>query len=324
MLSLRHPADRRQGRLGGALPRGRPHRALRAHERRPDRRGEAPRRMAVTEGWAMLMHLVTEPAWLNRRLDVPGRPTSPTMRRLAPTATARSSCTSSSSSRQMTCRPCAAATTSSRRDALKLPVNPESTSTTSTAASTCIGYLRSWAFEAQLREFLRGEFGNEWFARRDAGDLLRKLWSLGQGPTADEVLSRTSRARSSRWLPSQIVREGRARRSHPRRPADRLDGARCRKQRPRRSRPLCVAYAVALRICAIRHSPRTPCRTRSWRPTAAAFDPARGNASTWLLTRCTAAQSASCAARSGAAPTSSTSRRPWRPADAPTRPPRRA
>src|SRR4051812_37268207 len=28
--------------------------------------------MAVTEGWAMLMqHLVTDPAWLNRRLDVP-------------------------------------------------------------------------------------------------------------------------------------------------------------------------------------------------------------------------------------------------------------
>ena len=40
----RHPADRRQGRLGGALPRGRPHRALRAHERRPDDGGEAPRR----------------------------------------------------------------------------------------------------------------------------------------------------------------------------------------------------------------------------------------------------------------------------------------
>ena len=28
--------------------------------------------MAVTEGWAMLFeHLVDEPAWLNRRLDVP-------------------------------------------------------------------------------------------------------------------------------------------------------------------------------------------------------------------------------------------------------------
>ena len=34
-------------------------------------------------------------------------------------------------------------------------------------------YLRSWAFEAQLRDFLREKFGNEWFARRDAGGLLR-------------------------------------------------------------------------------------------------------------------------------------------------------
>src|ERR1700752_1152164 len=50
------------------------------------------------------------------------------------------------------------------------------------------GYLRSWAFEAQLRDFLRGEFGNDWFARREAGDLLRRLWALGQGPTADELL----------------------------------------------------------------------------------------------------------------------------------------
>ena len=40
----RDPADRRQGRLGGALPRGRPHRALRAHERRPPDRGQAARR----------------------------------------------------------------------------------------------------------------------------------------------------------------------------------------------------------------------------------------------------------------------------------------
>jgi hypothetical protein len=39
-----------------------------------------------------------------------------------------------------------------------------------------------------MRDFLRGEFGNEWFARREAGGLLRELWSLGQGPTADELL----------------------------------------------------------------------------------------------------------------------------------------
>ena len=38
------PADRRQGRLGGAVPRGRPHGALRAHERRPADGGPPARR----------------------------------------------------------------------------------------------------------------------------------------------------------------------------------------------------------------------------------------------------------------------------------------
>src|SRR5438105_1091923 len=39
----RHPADRRPRRLGGALPRGRPHRALRAHRSRPADGGAASR-----------------------------------------------------------------------------------------------------------------------------------------------------------------------------------------------------------------------------------------------------------------------------------------
>jgi len=49
-------------------------------------------------------------------------------------------------------------------------------------------YLRAWAFEAQLRSYLREKFGSTWFARRDAGSLLRELWSEGQKPTADEIL----------------------------------------------------------------------------------------------------------------------------------------
>jgi hypothetical protein len=49
-------------------------------------------------------------------------------------------------------------------------------------------YLRAWAFEAQLRAYLREKFGNAWFARKDAGSLLRELWSEGQKPTADEIL----------------------------------------------------------------------------------------------------------------------------------------
>ena len=49
-------------------------------------------------------------------------------------------------------------------------------------------YLRSWAFESQLRDYLREEFGSDWFARREAGSLLRELWELGQQPTAEELL----------------------------------------------------------------------------------------------------------------------------------------
>jgi len=49
-------------------------------------------------------------------------------------------------------------------------------------------YLRAWAFEAQLRAYLREHFGNAWFSRREAGSLLRELWAEGQKPTADELL----------------------------------------------------------------------------------------------------------------------------------------
>jgi hypothetical protein len=49
--------------------------------------------------------------------------------------------------------------------------------------------LRAWAFESLLREFLHEEFGRAWFARREAGSLLRELWSEGQRPTADELIA---------------------------------------------------------------------------------------------------------------------------------------
>jgi hypothetical protein len=71
-----------------------------------------------------------------------------------------------------------------------------------------IGYLRSWAFEAQLRDFLRGEYGNEWFTRREAGDLLRELWSLGQGPTADALLRDVTGATLEMGAVAERVREG--------------------------------------------------------------------------------------------------------------------
>jgi hypothetical protein len=55
-------------------------------------------------------------------------------------------------------------------------------------------YLRAWAFESLLRSFLREEFGSAWFTRREAGSLLRELWTEGQKPTADELLDEVAGA----------------------------------------------------------------------------------------------------------------------------------
>ena len=202
----RDPADRRPRRLGGALPRGRPHRALRAHLRRPADGGEAARRHGGHRG-----------------LGDAARSTSSPSRR---GSTGASTCRASSSSRT---RARSRSSTSSRRYCAKLlyeieffqaddPAHdaaalrraadrraeaarrtPESYLDDIDGSFYVTGYLRSWAFEAQLRDFLRSEFGNEWFARREAGGLLRELWSLGQGPTADELLARRHRRASSRW-----------------------------------------------------------------------------------------------------------------------------
>ena len=68
-------------------------------------------------------------------------------------------------------------------------------------------YLRSWAFEAQLREFLREEYGATWFARREAGGLLRELWELGQQPTADELLKDVTGERIAMASVSARIRE---------------------------------------------------------------------------------------------------------------------
>jgi oligoendopeptidase F len=168
--------------------------------------------MAVTEGWAMLMqHLVTEPAWLNRRLDVPrvedlARDGAVSLlyfvRRYAAKLLYEIEFFQADDPKSMRDR-----YSELLSDALKLPVNRESYLDDIDGSFYVIGYLRSWAFEAQLREFLRGEFGNTWFARREAGDLLRELWSLGQGPTADELLKDVTGARLEMAAVGERIRE---------------------------------------------------------------------------------------------------------------------
>jgi hypothetical protein len=52
----------------------------------------------------------------------------------------------------------------------------------------CTCYLRAWAFEAHLSEWLRERYGRAWFAQREAGNLVRELWELGQSLNADALL----------------------------------------------------------------------------------------------------------------------------------------
>jgi hypothetical protein len=52
----------------------------------------------------------------------------------------------------------------------------------------CTCYLRAWAFEAQLSEWLRERYGETWFSQREAGTLVRELWELGQSLNAGALL----------------------------------------------------------------------------------------------------------------------------------------
>lgn len=48
-------------------------------------------------------------------------------------------------------------------------------------------YLRAWAFEVSLREYLKTNFGPRWWASRRAGDFLKQIWETGDRHTADEM-----------------------------------------------------------------------------------------------------------------------------------------
>ena len=169
--------------------------------------------MAVTEGWAMLLqHLVTEPAWLNRRLDVPRADELANEGAATLLYYVRRYCAKLlyeieffQADDPASMRPRYAELLT---EALKLPARAENYLADIDGSFYVTGYLRSWAFEAQLRDYLRSEFGNDWFARREAGELLRELWSLGQGPTADELLRDVTGATLEMAAVADRIREG--------------------------------------------------------------------------------------------------------------------
>jgi hypothetical protein len=51
------------------------------------------------------------------------------------------------------------------------------------------GYLRAWAFEVVLRDYLITRFGKLWWTNTRAGTFLKELWETGDRYTADEIAS---------------------------------------------------------------------------------------------------------------------------------------
>jgi hypothetical protein len=168
--------------------------------------------VAITEGWAMLMqHLTDEPAWLTRRLDFP-RPDEYAaegmlwllffVRRYSAKLLYELEFHRSDDVPSMAKR-----YAEILGDALKFEISEANYLADIDSGFYVTSYLRSWAFECQLRDHLRERYGNDWFARREAGSLLRELWSLGQQPTADELLKDVTGAEIEMSAVGDRVRE---------------------------------------------------------------------------------------------------------------------
>jgi hypothetical protein len=149
--------------------------------------------VAVTEGWAMLMqHLTDDPAWLSKRLDFP-RP-----QEFAEEGTTQLLYMvrrySAKLLYELEFHAAEDVTSQSSQyvallgDALKIEPAEADYLGDFDASFYVTGYLRSWAFEAQLRTYLKERYGSDWFSDREAGSLLRELWSLGMSQSADDML----------------------------------------------------------------------------------------------------------------------------------------
>jgi len=149
---------------------------------------------AVTEGWAALLeHLTDDRRWLSRRLDFPrpqefeaegGAQTLWYLRRYCAKLLYELELYRAEDVRAMRSR-----YVELLGGALRIEPSPSDWLADVDPGFYVTEYLRSWAFEAQVRFFLCERFGRDWFTRREAGALLRELWSLGQQPSADELLS---------------------------------------------------------------------------------------------------------------------------------------
>jgi hypothetical protein len=152
---------------------------------------------AVTEGFAFLLeHLICDPHWLSARLDMPRSDEYVRfsafsklffLRRYSAKLAYELELHSGAALEQL---PGRYAQLLSAAVGVPYPASDYLEDVDSGFYCTC--YLRAWAFEAQLAQWLRERYGGAWFKRREAGGLLRELWELGQSLNADQLLSEVS------------------------------------------------------------------------------------------------------------------------------------
>jgi hypothetical protein len=167
---------------------------------------------AVTEGWAMLLqHLTDEPEWLIRRLDFPRHGEYAIEGATGLLYYVRRY--SAKILYELEFHGAENVTTMRNRyaellsDALKIDVTPANYLADIDSGFYVSSYLRSWAFEAQLRAYLKEKFGSKWFATRDAGSLLRELWAEGQKMRAEEMLKEVTGSTLEMEAVAERVRE---------------------------------------------------------------------------------------------------------------------
>lgn len=169
---------------------------------------------AVTEGWAMLFqHLTDEPAWLNRRLTFPRADEYAKEGATTLLFFVRRYCAKLLYELEFHQTPAAEIESMRHRyvellgDALKIEPSGTDYLSDIDPGFYVSNYLRSWAFEAQIRTHLLHEYGTTWFTRREAGGLLRELWSEGQRLDAHDMLKQVTGAEVEMEAVAERIRE---------------------------------------------------------------------------------------------------------------------
>jgi hypothetical protein len=167
---------------------------------------------AVTEGWAALLeHLTSDSPWLNRMLDFPRADEFERESAAEDLYFLRRYCAKLLYELEFHGGADAADMQSTfvelLSDALKVQPSPTDYLADLDPGFYASCYLRSWAFEAQMRDHLKERFGTTWFAERDAGSLLRELWSEGQRMNAEEMLGEVTGSKLEMEAVADRIRE---------------------------------------------------------------------------------------------------------------------